>query len=183
MKNKKKLLVVLACLALCVCTVVTGTLAWLTDKSETVTNTFAPSNINLELNGTPEPFDMIPGAQYTQDLEVVVKKDSVACWVFVKLDANDEAKKYVVSTLTGEGWTNGDGTGVPANVWYRQVPASKTSDWTGDLACTITVNGNNVTKNTMSEAATASLKYTAYAIQQLGFNNPATAWAEVSQLG
>lgn len=46
---KKKAWVSLVAVVLVLCCAVGGTLAWLTAKSDVVTNTFAPSDINITL--------------------------------------------------------------------------------------------------------------------------------------
>ena len=70
---KKKAWVSLVAVVLVLCCAVGGTLAWLTAKSDVVTNTFAPSDINITLTETPNTdtdgngendawkADMIPG--------------------------------------------------------------------------------------------------------------------------
>lgn len=49
---KKKVLSIVA-VVLVLCCAIGGTLAWLTAKSDVVTNTFAPSDINITLTETP----------------------------------------------------------------------------------------------------------------------------------
>ena len=46
---KKKSLALLLAIAIVVVGVVAGTVAWLTDKTPSVTNTFTTSDINIEL--------------------------------------------------------------------------------------------------------------------------------------
>ena len=58
---KKKSLALLLAIAIVVVGVVAGTVAWLTDKTPSVTNTFTTSDINIELKETKNHFQMIPG--------------------------------------------------------------------------------------------------------------------------
>ena len=83
--NKKIIATVGAC-ALCVGLGVAGTLAWLTDKTESVTNTFTTSNINITLTETTgSNYQMIPGFTITKDPKVTVSAGSEDCYLFVKL--------------------------------------------------------------------------------------------------
>lgn len=87
---KKKVLSIVA-VVLVLCCAIGGTLAWLTAKSDVVTNTFAPSDINITLTETPNTdtdndgkadawkADMIPGFSYAKDPVVTVKGGSVDC--------------------------------------------------------------------------------------------------------
>lgn len=109
------------CLALVLtgCSVVGGTLAWLTADTDPVVNTFTYGDIDIELDetkvdkdGTPdtdkngEPvkttsgneYKMIPGKEYLKDPAVTVLAGNEACWLFVKL----EEKGGVIIT-NGEG--------------------------------------------------------------------------------
>ena len=88
------------------------------------------------------------------------------------------------STLTeANQWTKGDGTNIPENVWYRIVETEDaTKSWLLLENGKITVK-DTVTENDMTNAQAAELKWTAYAIQLVGFeNNAAGAWAKVGEL-
>lgn len=181
MKNKKKLLVVLACLALCVCTVVTGTLAWLTDKTETVTNTFTTSNIDIELtenagtlNGTNREFKMVPGDDIAKDPRVVVKANSEACWLFVKVEKSPNFATYLTYAMA-DGWT--PLTGVDG-VYYRQVATSTVDQDFNVLKDNQVVVNTTVTSQQMTEAKTSvpSMSFIAYAVQSANVETAADAW-------
>ncbi len=177
---KKKAWVSLVAVVLVLCCAVGGTLAWLTAKSDVVTNTFAPSDINITLTETPNTdtdgngendawkADMIPGFSYTKDPVVTVEDDSVDCYLFVKFEEKGNPATYLTynSTLTAaNGWTQGDSTSIPSNVWYRKVTANAADQsWNLLNGNTIAVN-NTVTKDNMAVAANAELVYTAYATQ------------------
>ena len=190
MKNKKKLLVVLACLALCVCTVVTGTLAWLTAKTETVTNTFSPSNIQLTLTETgttdnKKEFKMVPSQEFPKDPTVTVTAD-IASYVFVKVEKVNNPDTYLDYSIAG-GWTE---LTTGSGIYYRAVPANPAEGFhvlTGDK---VTVK-SGVTMEQMNALyengqvktdAIPTLKFTAYAIQQLGFADAAAAWEVAKNL-
>ena len=65
---KKKTLALLAALVLVIGCIIGGTLAWLTAKSDVVTNTFTTSDITVELKETTgTQYKMIPGYAIRKD--------------------------------------------------------------------------------------------------------------------
>ena len=89
---KKKSLALLLAIALVVVGAVAGTVAWLTDRTEAVKNTFTTSDITIELTETPvETYKMIPGCTIAKDPKVTVKTGSEACYLFVKLEESEES--------------------------------------------------------------------------------------------
>lgn len=177
---KKKAWVSLVAVVLVLCCAVGGTLAWLTDKTGEVKNTFSPSDINITLTETPNTdtdgngendawkADMIPGFSYAKDPVVTVKGGSVDCYLFVKFEENGNPSTYLTydSTLTAANdWTQGDGTDIPSNVWYRKVTASATDQSWNLLAGNTIAVKDTVAKDNMAVAANAELVYTAYATQ------------------
>lgn len=191
---KKKTLISIIAVALVICVSIGGVLAYLTAKTNTITNTFTVGKVDLSLtetwntdsdgDGTNDSWSakIIPGKEYTKDPVVTVEADSEECWLFVKFDENNSPANYFdyTSTLTeANGWIQGDGTNIPANVWYRSVPASdKDTAWhllDGDK---ITINGDKVNATNMNAAAAAELAYTAYAVQKEGLDAK-TAWSKL----
>lgn len=189
---KKKIAVATAALALVLCFAVGGTLAWLTAKTSTVTNTFTKGDVKISLtetwntdtdnDGTKDAWQaqLIPGKTYAKDPKVEVLSDTnIDCWLFVKFEEVNDAAIYLeyTSTLTADnGWTRGNGTDIPANVWYREVKAEDSvKEWhlLKDDAVTI---GSSVSEENMDNAAAAKLVYTAYATQKDNLT-AAAAWA------
>lgn len=196
---KKKVLSIVA-VVLVLCCAIGGTLAWLTAKSDVVTNTFAPSDINITLTETPNTdtdndgkadawkADMIPGFSYAKDPVVTVKGGSVDCYLFVKFEENGNPATYLTytSTLTtANGWTQGDDMNIPSNVWYRVVKATDTTKTWNLLAGDTIAVKDTVTKDNMATAANAELVYTAYATQLYKSNgvefSAAEAWTNASK--
>ena len=168
-----------------------GTIAWLQDDTEAITNTFAPTGIDITLDETVEnEFALIPSKEYPKDpiVTVVGNEKNVDIYLFVKFEElapdNKTTRDYLdyTSTLdTTNGWTQGDGNTIPDDVWYRTVPASTTDqEWhllAGDKVTVL----DSLTKDDMPNANEVQLKYTAYAIQTAGFeSNVAAAWAQAS---
>lgn len=176
----KKIIVTGLAFVLAIVASITGTLAWLTASTSEVKNTFTTADIAVTLTETFNTdtdndnkndawkAQLIPGYSYTKDPKVEVSAESVDCFLFVKFEETNNPSTYLTytSTLTtANGWTQGDGTDIPANVWYRKVMASDTTrSWELLSGNTISVK-DSVTKDNMSSAASATLTYTAYASQ------------------
>ena len=180
---KKKLMTVLA-LVLVVAMSVAGTIAYLTDTTAPITNTFTVGNIDIDLAETKTDFKMVPGCDIAKDPKVTVEANSEDCWLFVKIDESRNLDSFISYAVAND-WTQGDGTNIPSNVWYRPVEAS-TADQTFSVLAgdQVTVN-NDVTKTMMDGlkvdgAIQPTLTFTAYACQSANMTVNA-AWAEVSK--
>lgn len=196
---KKKTLALLLALVLVFGAAVGGTIAYLTDTTDPVTNTFTVGKVDITLTETFNTdtdgdrtndawkAQLIPGTTYAKDPVVTVTNDSEDCWLFVKFEEKNSPKTYLdyTSNLTAEnGWTQGDGPIIPANVWYRAVDKAATDTsfqlLAGDniypTGC-ISVK-DTVTNQNMNTAANAQLVYTAYACQSANMSVEA-AWAAV----
>lgn len=186
---KKKSIALVLAVALVVALAVGGTVAYLTAKTASIENTFTVGNVkislvetkNLDENGKWQA-QLIPGKTYDKDPIVSVDPTSESCYLFVKFEEVGNAANYInyTSTLTAEnGWTQGDDTDIPSNVWYRVVEKDATTRNFNLLAGDkVTINGAAVTNDNMEEAAKAKLVYTAYACQYEGMT-PAQAWDAV----
>lgn len=180
--KKKGLAMVLALVLLAVCAV-SGTLAWLTAKSDTVTNTFTTSDIKVELTETNETYKMVPGYDIHKDPKAKVLAGSEECFLFVKLDKSQNFDTFLTYEMA-EGWTL-----VPSetNVYFRKVLTADIGTAYSVLANDqVTVKGE-VTKAMMDGLTTETLPkltVTAYA-SQLHKNattefTAAEAWANVT---
>ena len=131
MTTKKIAALVLAAVML-VGASIAGTLAWLTASTNEVTNTFSPSSIGIELKESPlktgstntldkkaaddnnwssrvtseDGYQMVPGFDLQKDPAVMVKAESEACFVFVKIEAenNGTAAKPYLTYEIGSDW-------------------------------------------------------------------------------
>lgn len=184
---KKKAFALFLALALVVGGVVGGTVAWLTAKTDSVVNTFTVGDINIELTETtPEnqQAKMVPGNTIKKNPTVTVKKDSEACWLFVKVEESENLSQFIeYSVITGEnGWTALDGV---AGVYYREVPAT-TADVSFAVLTGDTVKVKDAVTKTMMEGLKAegatqpTLTFTAYAVQKDNVADAAAAWAKVT---
>ena len=192
----RKAIVVLSLMMVLVLAAVGGTIAWLTDTSDTVTNTFLATDIEVTLAETEGIVDgeweaqLIPGKEYSKNPIVTVTENTdIDVYLFVK--RSDTVSQYLDYTdlLVAPDWTCLD---ADADVWYRIVRVDDTNkSWNliGDNKVTVKTsivkNGTNPVPAGCIEmpASTADLhlNYTAYAVQYEGFeSNPAGAWAQVA---
>lgn len=193
---KKKTVAFVLAMVLVFAVTVGVTVAYLTDKTDTIENTFTVGKVNITLAETfntdtnndnkPDAWQaqLIPGKEYLKDPVVTVLGGSEKCYLFVKFEEKNSPTTYLTytSNLTGDkGWTQGDGTDIPENVWYRVVDKSATGTAFNLLDGNKVTIKNNVTNENMEAASKAELAYTAYAIQADGFGDAAKAWAEVSK--
>ena len=192
MKNRKtrsamrRMLFTLALVLVVAVASVGGTIAWLTDKTAPVTNTFTVGDINIELTETERTYKIVPGVEIPKDPKVTVKANSEACWLFVKVEEANWLSAMESDTTTRkvkydivDGWQL-----VPeqTNVYYREVNATTAdADFAVLKGNKVTVS-ENLTKNDIKDITTnPTLTFTAYAIQKEGFDTAAAAWAEASK--
>lgn len=172
--NKKLIVATAACAALLIGSISTS-LAWLVDKTESVTNTFTESDINITLTETDmdenrqKSFKMVPGHKIEKDpvVTVVSTADSYSedCYVFVKLVKKNNFDNFMTYDI-GDGWTALSGND---GVYYRIVDDDgeknvKYSVLKGDA---VYVKGS-VTKEMMTALSSENypqLEITAYATQ------------------
>lgn len=206
----KKALTMAAVLLLVLALGIGGTLAYLTSKSETITNTFTVGNVSISLtehqydennfaqvkkdtDGTPvsvtdneQSYKLIPGTTYAKDPTVTVEKDSEDCYLFVKLEKLHNPDTYLEYTnkLTDgtSGWTALEGV---TDVYYREVTRDADNDQTfaliKDNQVTVKSTLDNNDLKSITENTQPQLKYTAYAIQESGFNSASVAWTALQK--
>lgn len=191
-----KLVVAMLAVTLLIGCAIGGTVAWLTDKTGPVVNTFTYGDINIELTETkPEnkQAKIIPGVNIEKDPKVTVKANSEACWLFVKikeenwptLTETDRTIKKVSYDIATD-WKPLEGQ---AGVYYREVDATTANAGVsyyilkGDTAYpngVVTVS-ENLTKNEVNSITTQpKLTFTAYAVQKDGIDTVEAAWEKVS---
>ena len=189
-----KLVVAMLAVTLLIGCAIGGTVAWLTDKTTAVVNTFTYGDINITLNETTgNDYKIIPGVNITKDPKVTVKANSEDCWLFVKveeanwptfMEANGTTKK--VSYAIATGWTALPGQN---GVYYREVnaPTADTSIYilAGDATYSqgVVKVSENLTKtevNSITAGTQPRLTFTAYAVQKEGIDTAAAAWEKVN---
>ena len=179
---KKKTVALLLSLVLVFGVVAGGTLAWLIDKTDPVVNTFTYGNINITLTeSTGNNYKIIPGKDIAKDPKVTVKATSEACWLFVEVKEKGTFVADKVTYSIADGWTKGDGTKIPANVYYREVSAVTADTDFGVLKDNKITVKDTLTKEDIKTITTnPTLTFTAYACQKDGIADAATAWAKIN---
>ena len=175
----KKALFIMLSAALIVCATVAGTLAWLTDTTDPVVNTFTVGDINIELKETTgETYKMVPGIELVKDPTVTVKAGSEACWLFVKVEKSGNFDSFMTFEMA-DGWIALSGH---AGVYYRNVDATNADTGFDVLKDKKVMVLETVTKTMLEGAKTnaPTLTFTAYAVQKDGINDAATAWGKVT---
>lgn len=183
MKKAKKIVALLLCAVLLVGATVAGTVAYLTDTDNVVTNTFTVGKVVVTMDEAPvdeygvpatgnrcteNSYKLVPGHTYTKDPTIHVDTESEPCYLFVKIENG------ISATLSGQtGWTNISGT----NFWkYDSIVAPG-----GDVVVFNSFTYSADVTDTTSDAAN-QIQVTAYAIQADGFADVDAAW-EASGFG
>lgn len=194
---KKKLLSVALATIVAVMAISGASLAWLQDTTQTVTNTFTEGKVDIDLyehDYLPDSntldteskvtanndYKMIPGKVLPKNPTVVVKAGSEACYVFIKIEKVNAVDTFLTYDIDLSVWTALEGV---SGVYFKKID-TYTSE---DLELNV-LDGKKVTvqsdvemsdMNGLTENTRPQLKFTAYAIQQLGFDDAVTAWAKI----
>ncbi len=181
-KQRRKPLAVLLALMLIVGVAVGGTVAWLTAKSDTITNTFKTSDITITLSETKpdnKTAQIVPGYTITKDPLVTVTKGSEKCYVFVTVtetnwpamtESEGGARKVDYTVITGnDGWKKLENSGAASGttVYYRVVEKNEAGDQKFKILTDdkITISGT-LTKTEMAQITNDfTLTFNAYACQ------------------
>ena len=151
--SNRTLALVLAC-TLLLAGVVSGTLAWLTAKTDKVDNVFSTSDITVELKEHTydaaadkltetettdgvDNYKMVPGWTIPKDPWAKVSSGSEDCYLFVKIEGNNAAISKnedgsyslgaYIRYAVAEPWTSLDETNYP-NVFYIEISEDSKKD-------------------------------------------------------
>ena len=195
-KMKTKTLAMLTCVMVLLVGAAGATLAWLTDETGPVTNTFTTSDINVDLTETTgDEYQMIPGFTIDMDPLVTVEAGSEDCWVFIKVVETGKAvaedgteysfDDYLEYTIDNNNWIK-----LEDGVYY-----CKATDITADRNIKVLLNNQVTVKGTVTKemmdalekdgAGLPNLTFTAYAHQLYETNgvefDPAKAWENINK--
>ena len=180
--------IALLALVLVIGCVAGGTVAWLVAKTDTVVNTFTYGNINIALaETTGENYKIIPGKDIPKDPKVTVTAGSEDCWLFVKVEETGTFVADKVTYAIADSWTQGNGTEIPSNVYYREVSAEDAKNGVSYYVLAgnttypngvITVSSDLTKENIPT--ANPPLTFTAYAVQKENIADAKTAWEKVT---
>ncbi len=193
----KNLVLLIVSIALILCSVIGGTLAWLVTETKPVVNTFTYGDINITLHetdtnkdGDNDPntntYPMIPGHTITKDPKVTFKANSEDAWLFVKLEKSQNFDDFMTYEIA-DGWTELD---TVDGVYYREVSKADTDAiftvLKGDAENPdgkVTVKGEVIKEmlNALdNNNSYPTLTVTAYAVQRdSNIATSADAWAKI----
>lgn len=205
MKKAKKIVALLLCAVLLIGASVAGTLAYLTQKTATVQNTFTVGKVSLgeDTDGdgiveggldeakvdeygvivegaarvTANSYKLIPGHSYTKDPTIHVAAGSEPAYLFVKVE-NGISGIEAQGDTTIEAQMKANGwveLSGVADTWYLNKTVS-TVDETAVTDVPVFGSFTLRTDADVSTYANAEIKITAYAVQADGFESAAAAW-------
>lgn len=174
---KKRILVIGIC-ALLLCTVCVGTtFALLMFRTHPLNNTFVVGDISLTLTeSTGSAYTLVPGSEINKDPRITVGAGSEDCWVFIKIDCEEELAPLISYTVA-DGWTALPGA---EGVYWRQISAAL-----ADRAYGILANDRVTVSRAATEEILASFEHSpkltfyAYAIQREGISTAERAWQTI----
>ncbi len=178
---KKKVLLIALAAILLVGASIGGTLAWLTDKTATVTNTFTVGKVGATLtetgtNNNLKSYHVVPGQPYSKDPKAGVTEGSEDAYLFVKIDKSTNFNTSILKYVVPDGWTVLDAMDYP-NVYYRIVNKNDTSRIFSVLKDDEVVVDGAVTETQLATVKDATLSFTVYAIQKDNLATALAAWA------
>ena len=179
--NAKKVLVTLLAAVLLVGCTIGGTLAWLMDTTDAVTNTFTTSDVSITLTESKDlDLQMVPGGTITKDPVVTVEAGSEDCYLFVKVEESDNFDTYMTYVIA-DGWIqlkDSNNTAV-AGVFYREAKAEDFFPVLEDNEVKV-LETVDKTMMTAANNNAPKLTFTAYAVQKENVADALTAWNLIS---
>lgn len=186
----RKALVVLSLMMVLVLAAVGGTVAWLTAKTGTITNTFTVGDIDIDLyehlrntdgslktgitdtdvtRSGIDDYKIIPGVDLNKDPTVVVKAGSEACWVFVKVEETawpqvkeDDETTLKIAYAIDSAWTALDKEKYPGVYYIQQTDLSSSVN---DAVYNVLANKKVTVSDTLTKKDADDLKNTSIALK------------------
>jgi len=183
--SSKKALAMLLSLVLVIGCVVGGTLAWLVDSSETVTNTFSVGDINITLSETTgTSYKILPGGTSAKDPTLKIQQGSEKCWVYVLVDNTVVLNGEVVATpnIDKSDWSVVETNGTKTLYRYKAVVDASSVEQPLPVFTTVAY-ADTITKDNIDILKDTKIVITGYAHQsenttQAVADEAAKAWAE-----
>lgn len=167
----KRTLILIIAILLITCGVVGTTVAWISDTTDPVKNTFTYGNIEIKLEETDDGdgdllenhYDIVPSTPITKDPAVTVLPGSENAWVFVKLLKSADFDTYLQYEID-PAWTALEGF---EGVYYLEYSKSDTETKNGVLLNNQVGVKPEVTREMLNSLTVSpTLKIQAYAIQR-----------------
>lgn len=183
--SSKKALAMLLSLVLVIGCVAGGTLAWLVDSSETVTNTFSVGDINITLSETTgTSYKILPGGTSAKDPTLKIQQGSEKCWVYVLVDNTVVLNGEVVATpnIDKSDWSVVKTNGTKTLYRYKAVVDASFVEQPLPVFTTVAY-ADTITKDNIDTLKDTKIVITGYAHQsenttQAVADEAAKAWAE-----
>ena len=197
--GSKSVLLIGALALIFVCTA-GGTLAWMFDKTDPITNTFVVGDISITLTESDTDGDGDDktnsysfetagedGNQFaiSKDAVVTVAKDSEDCWLFVKVEEAGSFSALLEYEMAG-GWTKLELADAPegTTVWYlkaQDISQDKAFDILKDKKIYVKSDVSQEQLDALEEEDYPALTFSAYAIQIEEMDTAAEAWAKLNK--
>lgn len=177
----RNLVLIIASVILVTALTVSGTLAYLTASSDTVTNTFTVGNIKITLDegqtlngkftdaGTTRvkenTYKILPGSVFDKDPIVHVAVESEPCYVYVKIadEINGTVANSATINIDTAKWTQvGTNTGIYR---YYEIVDASTAAKDCVVFTTLTIYGGVVTSDNIESLKDKTITVKAYAHQ------------------
>lgn len=170
--NARRILLLVGLMSLVAVISIGGTIAWLTDSTQEVTNTFTAAGIDITLtetwNAGANPDDptskndhwevqLIPGKTYEKNPVVAVTRPDTDVDIYLFVKVEDNISNYVTYTSllnADNGWTQLSTTDGSV-VWYRTVTADETNSDGGAPSWHLIDNDTVTVKSTLVKAGSA----------------------------
>lgn len=198
-KNLKlpKMLIISVAIICLLFSTIGGTIAWLTSKSETVTNTFTYGDINISISETDtgdnddneytNMYEMIPGNKITKDPIITVKENSEDCYLFIRIEKTNNFDEFMEYVILDE-WILVEDTD---NVYYQEVSKKEAKQEFSIIKDNTIIVKESVTKKMLNDLDKSGeenfpqLNITAYAVQRDNtidaINTASKAWSLISE--
>ena len=194
MKKMYKGMLLVLCAILLVVASVMGTLAYLQDDTQTITNTFTVGKVAITLQEYTLNADgsanttttttsgitnikLIPGRTVHKNPFITVEQGSEKCYLFVKVINNISANYGVINWAEGAWTVIDEARGIYAytgNLAENGVLDASAEEKTVDVFTSFTCKSNVAAYDGETNL---SISITAYAVQAYGFASAELAWA------
>lgn len=187
--NKSKSIILTVTLVIVLLLVVGTTYAWLTSRTTLLSNTFTYGDIEISIRESDtndgdedlntNSYVIMPGANITKDTKVVVKANSEDCYLFIRIDKENNFDNYMTYSLESN-WKELEGY---EDIYYTVVNKSSEEQ-------SFNVMKENIIKvkpelthsdlNVIENNVYPTLEIKAYAVQRNEnmdeINDPVKAW-------
>ena len=164
---KKKLMAVALATIIAVMAIAGASLAWLTDTTDVVTNTFTYGDIEIELNETTSGYKIVPGKEEAKDPTVTVTSGSEQCYVYVLIDNQLVIGTETVATIdiNTTDWICIETDGTKSLYRYKAVVDASSATITIPVFNNVKYDGELITTENIEALATKTIVLRAYAHQ------------------